>query len=728
MMKATVENKQLLEDVQNIYLGNLGTIDTNISLPSTGKNGSQFQWQSDEHLFITDDGKVTRPMPGVGNRVVHLNLTAKLGNKTLQKQYTATVIQEPRKVAIDHLVDLKLTIHSSSYDLPQVVVVKLADGSYTTAEVTWQRDFDPAALTQTISGTVKENGASVKATIKRVPQDEHGWHNPFKTLPVELLGDNPYISGSQTMLTHLKTIDTDQLLFNFRQAVGLPVDPEKQMTGWDAPDCKLRGHTTGHYMSALAFAYFDTHESIFKDKLDYLVTELAKVQQTFTKLGAHPGFLSAYDETQFDELEKYETYPNIWAPYYTLDKILNGLLDSYHYTDNQQALAIATKLGDWVVARLNKLSHQQLTKMWSIYIAGEFGGMISAMVRLYRETGRQSYLQTAKLFSNDKLFVPMLTNYDTLNNMHANQHIPQIIGAVDLYEETGDENYLQLAENFWNLVVNHHSFANGGVGETEMFHEADAVSKYLTDKTDETCASYNMFKLSQQLFEITRNSKYMDYAENVLNNHLLVANDHQTDGGSTYFLPLRPGGMKQYDTDIDNTCCHGTGLENMVRFQKDLYAFDGESLYVNLFYDSQLTLPDDNGIISQQVKKNHMSVQTDFKSPIAVLIRLPDWMTNLAVTVNGVVAPLNREKGYLRLPALVGQNTIELHYTSRVTVKTAPDNQTLAAVFRGPDMLVKQTDEQQLLAMTTDQLESGTGLVPFNTVHSGHYHAYFKVK
>ena len=727
-MAKPIENKALIRDVQGIFLGNLGTVETDIKLPKQGSHGSHFDWKSDKPTVITDDGKVTRPKPGMGNRIVHLNLTAKLGTDTIHRQFNATVIQESRKVSIDHPVDLHIVTHTKDYHLPQVAVVQLTDGSYSTSPVVWNDQFDSSKSTQTVTGRVPESESPVKLAVKLEPKSAQPITNPFKNLHVLLGGNNPFVTGYRTMVQHLKQAGPDNLLYNFRQAAGLPVDDQDQMTGWDAPDCKLRGHTTGHYMSALAFAYFDTRDEDFKHQLAYMVNELAKCQRAFAKNGAHKGFLSAYDEIQCDQLEQFETYPNIWAPYYTLDKILQGLLDTFLYAKNPQALEVAKGIGDWVTERLGKLSHDQLTKMWSIYIAGEFGGMITVMVRLYRATGQQAYLDTAKLFSNDKLFVPMAANYDTLDNMHANQHIPQVIGAVDLYQANGDENYLKIAVNFWNIVVQHHTFANGGVGETEMFHEADKVEPYLTDRDEETCASYNMFKLSEQLFEITRDGKYMNYAENILNNHLLAANDHQEDGGTTYFMPLKPGGVKKYDRDVDNTCCHGTGLENMVRFQKNIFASDGHDVYDNLFYDSQVELPNSEGLISQKVDSNTIVITADLHKSIDLHIRVPEWIADLKVSLNGRPAQLEHENSYVGLLGLTGKAVIKLMFTLKVTIERAPDDASLIAVFKGPDMLAKKADQDTFFTTSETELKQDEQLVPLNTVGDGPYHVYFKVK
>ena len=116
------------------------------------------------------------------------------------------------------------------------------------------------------------------------------------------------------------------------------------------------------------------------------------------------GFISAYPPDQFIMLEKGATYgtrdTQIWAPYYTLHKILAGLLDSYEVACNKKALEIARGMGTWAYTRLKALPAATLTGMWGRYIAGEYGGMNEAMARLYRLTGDKSFLECAKLFDN----------------------------------------------------------------------------------------------------------------------------------------------------------------------------------------------------------------------------------------------------------------------------------------------------------------------------------------
>ena len=171
------------------------------------------------------------------------------------------------------------------------------------------------------------------------------------------------------------------------------------MTGWDEESCKLKGHTTGHYLSGIALAFAATGNPKFLDKVNYMVAELKKCQDAFAATGKyHRGFLSAYSEEQFDLLEVYTKYPEIWAPYYTLDKIMSGLYDCHVLAGNETAKEILDLMGDWVYDRLSRLPKETLDKMWAMYIAGEFGGMLGIMVKVYELTGKENHLKAAKLF------------------------------------------------------------------------------------------------------------------------------------------------------------------------------------------------------------------------------------------------------------------------------------------------------------------------------------------
>src|SRR5581483_4477259 len=120
---------------------------------------------------------------------------------------------------------------------------------------------------------------------------------------------------------------SDRLLHNFRVNAGLPSTAEP-LGGWEKPDCELRGHFVGHFLSACALMYASTGDEALKKKADYMVAELAKCQDAMPGRGYHPGFLSAYPESFFDRLDAGQ---KVWAPYYTLHKIMAGLYDNYEH-------------------------------------------------------------------------------------------------------------------------------------------------------------------------------------------------------------------------------------------------------------------------------------------------------------------------------------------------------------------------------------------------------------
>lgn len=727
----------LEQDIAEIYLGNLATVDTDLQLPAEGKRGSRFTWRSGEILFISHDGKVTRPTAGVGNREVVMTVTATYQEASIAKDYVATVLEEALKTTIIRTVDIEEMVEAD-YCLPGVCVVELDNQRFSTAAVEWQSTFDPKQPVQVITGKAEGTELPVYARLTVQPQDEqNAVVKEVVSKAAALTEACLYKDASDRMLTYLRQIDLDQLLYSFRSAAGLPVADSQPMTGWDAPECNLRGHTTGHYLSALSLAHYATKEAGFKQQLDYLVKELGKCQQAMSDNGMGKGFLSAYNEDQFDLLEQYTTYPTIWAPYYALDKILNGLLDSYEFGASEQGLEIAVGIGEWVSRRLGRLTRQQLSKMWSIYIAGEFGAMITAMMRLYHFTRQEVYKKTALFFENDKLFVPMGMNYDTLDGVHANQHIPQIIGALDLYEETGKKKYLEIAENFWQMVVTHHSYSIGGVGETEMFKQADLIAAYITHKTAESCASHNMLKLTKKLYDLSPQASYFEYYENALHNHLLSAASHTCDGGTTYFMPLAPGGQKQFDT-AENTCCHGSGLETLLRFQKDIYSFGDDTCYVNLFYPSRAEWAEKAVAIDQNVSADEVTVGVTGTAALSLKIRIPGWM-HVREVMKPEQVEMAEQEGYLVLSGNWYNEQVTVAFDKLRRIHPAPDNGDLFSISDGPDIMVYCGAESEFMEISPESLEEmlssdkplvlkGQELRPLNTIGDERYHAYFKLK
>ncbi len=402
----------------------------------------------------------------------------------------------------------------------------------------------------------------------------------------------------------------------------------------------------------------------------------------------------------------------IWAPYYTLHKILAGLLDCYEVGGNEKALEVGNDMGLWVYERLRHVPTETRIRMWNRYIAGEFGGMNEVMARLYRLTDDERFLECAQLFDNIDFFFGdadrthgLARNVDTIRGKHANQHIPQITGALEIYRSNQDPRYYHLADNFWHICTGSYMYAIGGVAgastpnNAECFTaEPDSLYKngFSRGGQNETCATYNLLKLSRQLFMYAPDAEYMDYYEQALYNHILasVAEDNP---GNTYHVPLNPGSRKRFGNAGMRgfTCCNGTALESSTKLQDSIYfkSADNNKLYVNLFVPSTLNW-EDRGVVVTQVTSFPYSDRTkltiDGAGQFAIMVRVPKWATNgMHVSINGASLPIEVTPGeYLTLDrAWKSGDTIDLQMPMGFRLSRIMDQPNIASIFYGPVLL-----------------------------------------
>ncbi|MFI8893461.1 glycoside hydrolase family 127 protein [Streptomyces paradoxus] len=602
--------------------------------------------------------------------------------------------------------------------------------------------------------------APVRTGATAVPAPPTWAVRPFPLAQVTL-GDGVFRRKRDLMLDYARAYPADRILAVFRANAGLDTRGAQPPGGWETSDGNLRGHYGGHFLTLIAQAYADTGEAALKTKLDYLVGALGECQRALAEHGSpkpsHPGFLAAYPETQFILLESYTTYPTIWAPYYTCHKIMRGLLDAHTLAGNAQALTIASDMGDWVHSRLGRLPKAQLERMWSIYIAGEYGGMNEVLADLHALTGREEHLAAARCFDNTALLEACAEKRDILEGRHANQHIPQFTGYLRLFDTTGEEKYADAAHNFWGMVAGPRTYSLGGTGQGEMFRARGAVAATLDDNNAETCATYNMLKLSRQLFFHRQDPACMDYYERGLTNHILASRrdaPSTTSPEVTYFVGMRPGARREYDNT--GTCCGGTGMENHTKYQDSVYfrSADGNALYVNLYLASTLRWPERGFVIEQTSAYPAEGVRTltirEGRGSLDVRLRVPSWATGgFTVTVNGVRQRAEAVPGsYLTLSRNWKRgDRIRVSAPYRLRIERALDDPTVQSVFYGPVLLVAGSQERQFrtfsfykdFTLRGDLADSirpegrplhftthGLTLAPFHKADDSRYHAYFK--
>ncbi|MFB8775135.1 beta-L-arabinofuranosidase domain-containing protein [Streptomyces broussonetiae] len=417
---------------------------------------------------------------------------------------------------------------------------------------------------------------------------------------------------------------------------------------------------------------------------------------------SHPGFLAAYPETQFIELESMtgSDYHRVWAPYYTAHKILRGLLDAYLATGDGRALDLASGMGDWMHSRLAPLPDAVRQRMWGIFSSGEYGGIVEAICDLHALTGRAEHLALARLFDLDRLIDACAADTDVLDGLHANQHIPIFTGLVRLYDETGEERYLTAARNFWRMVVPVRMYGIGGTSTGEFWRARGVIAGTLGDTTAETCCAYNMLKLSRTLFFHDQDPAYMDYYERALYNQVLGSKQDRADAEKplvTYFIGLTPGHVRDYTPKQGTTCCEGTGMESATKYQDSVYfkASDGSALYVNLYSPSTLTWAEHGVTVTQRTdfprEQGTTLTVTGATAAFALRLRVPSWATaGFRVTVNGRAAEGAPVPGNYFSVARTWRDgdTVRIDMPFRLRVERALDDPGLQTLFLGPVNLV----------------------------------------
>lgn len=349
--------------------------------------------------------------------------------------------------------------------LPNLVWVTYSDGYSEYRQVRWanapladeQAEADaqkhPAGSQYEIGGFVigdetTDNGYPVKAQIKVVAE---GYQTPekevahtFSLADVSIDGDNRLTHNRDEALREICSWDVTQQLYNYRDTYGLSTEGYTKSDGWDSPDTKLKGHGSGHYMSAIAQAYAvatnPEQKAILRKNITRMVNELRECQEktfvynkelkrnweardfapeaelremkgtwaAFDEYKKHPelygyGYINAIPAQHCALIEMYRAYNNsdwVWAPYYSVHKQLAGLIDIATYFDDKEicdkALLIAKDMGLWVWNRMHYRTYVKQNgtqderrakpgnryEMWDMYIAGEVGGMSESLARL----------------------------------------------------------------------------------------------------------------------------------------------------------------------------------------------------------------------------------------------------------------------------------------------------------------------------------------------------------
>jgi DUF1680 family protein len=339
--------------------------------------------------------------------------------------------------------------------------------------------------------------------------------------------------------------------------------------GWEEPKGELRGHFTGHYLSAAALMYASTGDAAVKAKGDLMVDELAKCQQA---LGG--GYLSAFPREFWARLDARQ---KVWAPFYTIHKIMAGMFDMYSLTGNRQALEVLQGMAGWADTWTADRTEAHMQDI----LRTEYGGMNEVLYNLSTATGEDRWARVGDRYTKKEFFNPLASHRDELQGLHVNTHIPQVIGAARRYEISGDMRFHDVADYFWYEVVGARSYVTGGTSNGEGWlappRQLGAELKRSVS-TAECCCAYNMLKLTRHLYAWTGDPRYFDYYERTLLNHR-IGTILAEKGYTQYYLSLTPGAWKTFNNEEHSFwCCTGTGVEEYSKLNDSIYWHDGSGV------------------------------------------------------------------------------------------------------------------------------------------------------
>ena len=554
---------------------------------------------------------------------------------------------------------------------------------------------------------------SIAPALGVVAQDKL-YKDEFPLGDITLL-DGPLKHARDLNVQVLLKYDCDRMLAPYRKEAGL--QPRKpSYPNWDGLD----GHVGGHYLSALAINAATGNEECRK-RMEYMISELQLVLDANNQrpeawchnyIGGVPN--SAKMWTAFSKGD-FGPYFGTWAPFYNIHKMYAGLRDAWLYCGNEQAKNLFLKFCDWAVDITADLSDEQMEQM----LGNEHGGMNEVLADAYAITYDAKYLSCARRFSHKQLLAPMEKGKDCLDNMHANTQIPKVIGYQRIAELAHDMQYHNASEYFWEIVTRQRSLALGGNSRREHFPTKETCIDYVNDiDGPETCNTYNMLKLTEDLNRVNHQGMYGDFYETAMFNHILSA-QHPEHGGYVYFTSARPRHYRNYSAPNKAMwCCVGTGMEDHGKYGQFIWTHDkgmkteDDALYVNLFVASELNWKERKMMLRQQTAFPYAETSnievTKGKGVFTLKIRKPLWCDNFTVKGVGFAVDCYEENGFVCIKRKWKKgDQVEISMPMHAYIKPMINVPQYVAIMYGPILLGMKSGTEDMRSLIADDSRFG---------------------
>ncbi|WP_265130386.1 glycoside hydrolase family 127 protein [Chryseobacterium oranimense] len=512
---------------------------------------------------------------------------------------------------------------------------------------------------------------------------------------------------------YLMAIEPDRLLAPYLKEAGLKPKADNY-PNWE--NTGLDGHIGGHYLSALSLMYASTGDAAIQQRIDYMISELERCQNTSPDgyISGVPAGKKIWKEIKQGNIRASGFGLNDrWVPLYNIHKLYSGLRDAYWYAKSEKAKAMLIRLTDWMMNEVSNLSDEQIQDM----LRSEHGGLNEVFADVYDITHDQKYLKLAHRFSHQAILSPLLTGEDKLTGLHANTQIPKVIGYKRIADLENNTSWSNAADFFWHNVTEKRSSVIGGNSVSEHFNPVNDFSSMIKSiEGPETCNTYNMLKLTKELYATQPESYYIDYYEKALYNHILSTENHD-QGGFVYFTPMRPGHYRVYSQPQTSFwCCVGSGMENHAKYGEMIYARSDKDLYVNLFIPSTLTWKQQKVVLRQvnnfpEAPETTLIFDAAGKSEFDLKLRCPEWTTpsEVKILINGKQEKVQRgSDGYFTLTKKWKKgDVVKMTLPMHLSAEQLPDHSNYYAFKYGPVVLAAKYGTENQQGLLADDSRGG---------------------
>ena len=481
-----------------------------------------------------------------------------------------------------------------------------------------------------IAGIDTAAGGTQAASRQSLPI--HLAAEPFALSDVALTGTSPFGIAQERNREFILSLNSSQLACQYTSAANLTRCAAGSSCpsagGLHAPVCNplpgemglggYYGHYLGHWLSATAFLINGTGDDQVRRKAEAMVAALNATMGAWrTKYGAtHDGYLFPYDPIVFQLLHTESKgcarhLCGIYSvPYYTLHKVMAGLLDHAVQAENALAWSMLLRMAAWVKRHAGATIAARGAAAWQRVLNTEWGGMNEVLFNLYAITNDPDHLASARFFNHWSWSAPLAAGNDDLGGNHANTHIPEVIGNARGYETTANLTDKAIAVEFFAAVTQNHSWVTGGSNNGEYWGAPMRMGDQLNGNTEESCTQYNILKVARHLFLWSANASLADFYERAILNGIVGNQDYTkpTMTSFIYMLPLGSSGMVKPwgSSDHGFPCCWGTLSEQLSKMGDSIY-FKGvvargqpPILYVNLFVSSVVAFSEAGVAIAQE--------------------------------------------------------------------------------------------------------------------------------